>query len=200
MDSNLSVSPPRIVALAGSLRRDSFNQRLVEIAAEGARAAGAEVAVLRLRDYALPIYDADFEADNGLPPDAQALKAAFAGSDGMLISAPEYNGGLSAALKNAIDWISRPEGEETIATLAAFRGKIGGVMSTSIGSWGGIRGLAILRQILSGLYVTVIGEHLAVGQAQAAFDGPSLKNDVQAAIIRDIGRRTALLAAFARGL
>src|SRR5439155_13958578 len=130
---------PRNVALGGSIRQDSSNQRLVEIAADGARRAGAEVTVLRLRDFDLPIYDADVEERNGLPPDASRLKAMFVAADGMLVASPEYNGSLSGALKNAIDWVSRPEGQETVFTLAAFRGKVGGVMSASIGPWGGIR-------------------------------------------------------------
>jgi NAD(P)H-dependent FMN reductase len=194
------MSGASLIALGGSLRLDSFNHRLVEIAAEGAREAGAKVNVLRLRDLDLPIYDADFEDRHGLPPDAKALKATFAAADGMLVASPEYNGSVSAALKNAIDWISRPEGEETIASLVAFRGKVGGVMSASIGPWGGIRGLAHIRQILSGLFVTVIGEQLAIPMAQDAFEGTELKNQAQGRFIRDIGRRTAVLAATARTL
>ena len=192
------MTGPRLVAMSGSLRNDGFNHRLVQIAAEGAREAGAEVTLLSLKDYDLPLYDADFEDLHGLPPDAKALKATFASADGMLIASPEYNGSLTAALKNAIDWISRPEGEETLASLVAFRGKIGGVMSASIGPWGGVRGLAHIRQILSGLYVTVVAEQLAVGMAKDAFDGGVLRNELQAKVIRDIGRRTALMAGHAR--
>ena len=94
---------PRILAFAGSTRVDSFNKRLVKIAASGAQAAGADVTVLDLREVPLPLYDGDLEARQGLPENAKKLRALLIGHDGLLISSPEYNSSITGVLKNAID-------------------------------------------------------------------------------------------------
>ena len=99
---------PRILAFAGSLRRDSFNQKLVPIAAKGAREAGAEVTLIALKDFPLPLFDQDLEAEHGMPENGKKLKQLFIDHDGLLIAAPEYNSSITAVLKNAIDWVSRP--------------------------------------------------------------------------------------------
>lgn len=68
---------PRILAFAGSTRTDSFNKRLIKIAVAGARAAGAEVTLIDLQDYPLPLFDGDLEAREGLPPNGRKLKDLF---------------------------------------------------------------------------------------------------------------------------
>jgi NAD(P)H-dependent FMN reductase len=78
----------KLIALAGSTRKDSYNRRVVEIAAEGARAAGAEVQVLNLKDFDIPFYDPDLEAVEGMPPGVKKLRDLFVESDGYLIAAP----------------------------------------------------------------------------------------------------------------
>ena len=93
---------PKLLAFAGSLRRDSFNKRLVKIAADGARAAGAEVTILDLADFPMPIYDGDLEAKDGLPDHARRLREALKAHSGLLIASPEYNSSVSAALKKEI--------------------------------------------------------------------------------------------------
>ncbi len=98
----------RILAFAGSIRRDSINRRLAQAAARGAEAAGAEVTWLELADWPLPIYDGDLEADSGFPENVIALKDMFDAHDGLLIGCPEYNSSITPLLKNTIDWISRP--------------------------------------------------------------------------------------------
>src|SRR5260370_14472073 len=94
---------PKILAFAGSLRKDSYNKKLVQIAAAGARAAGAEVTYLDLHDLPLPVFDEDLEKADGLPANARRLKDLFLAHHGLLISAPEYNSSITAVLKNAID-------------------------------------------------------------------------------------------------
>jgi NAD(P)H-dependent FMN reductase len=79
---------PRILAFGGSLRRDSFNQKLAAIAADGARAAGAAVTLIALRDFPLPVFDADAEDAGGLPDPARQLKAIFRDHDGLLSASP----------------------------------------------------------------------------------------------------------------
>ena len=82
---------PKILAFAGSTRVDSFNKKLVKIAAAEARAAGAEVTELDLREFPMPLYDGDLEAREGLPPIAKRFQDSVLAHQGLLISAPEYN-------------------------------------------------------------------------------------------------------------
>ena len=89
---------PRILAVAGSYREHSYNKRVLNIAAEGARNAGAEVTVIDLRDFPLPIYDADMQADGAFDANALRLQDVFNEHDGFLISSPEYNGGDSGRI------------------------------------------------------------------------------------------------------
>ncbi len=99
---------PRILAFASSTRRESFNKKLVTIAAQGAREAGAEVTLIDLKDFPLPLFDQDLEAEQGMPENGKHLKKLFIDHDGLLIASPEYNSSLPAVLKNVIDWVSRP--------------------------------------------------------------------------------------------
>ena len=157
----------RILAFAGSARNDSWNKKLVRIAAEGARAAGAEVTDLDLADYPMPIYDGDLEVTEGQPDNAKRLKTLMINSHGFLIASPEYNSGYSPLLKNTIDWVSRPVPEEP--SLLAFAGKVTALMSASPGALGGLRGLAQLRQVLSNIQVLVLPGQVTVPLAQNLF-------------------------------
>jgi NAD(P)H-dependent FMN reductase len=182
---------PRILAFAGSTREASYNKRVVRIAVVGARAAGADVTLVDLRDFPMPLYDADLQAREGLPPNARAFKALMLANEGLLIASPEYNTSVSGVLKNAIDWSSRQEpGEEP---LAAFAGKVAALMSASPGALGGLRGLIHLRAILGGIKVLVLPDQVAVMRAREAFaeDG-SLKDAKQQAAVERLG---AVLAA-----
>src|SRR5260221_2692773 len=98
----------KILALSGSSRRDSLNQKLLERAVLGAREAGAEVTPIRLSDFALPIYEADWETEHGVPEGAQELKALLASHRGLLIATPEHNGGYTPLLQNALGRRRRP--------------------------------------------------------------------------------------------
>jgi chromate reductase, NAD(P)H dehydrogenase (quinone) len=184
------MSVPRILAFAGSLRKDSYNKKLVQIAAVGARAAGADVTYLDLKDYLLPIYDGDIEAATGLPEAAVRLKQMFIEHDGFLISAPEYNSSITAALKNVIDWVSRPQPNEP--SLVAYTGKVATLMSASPGALGGLRGLVHLRSILGNINVIVLPEQIAVTKAHEAFNADgSLKDAKMQASIEGLGNRLA---------
>ena len=157
----------RILAFAGSARNNSWNKKLVRIAAKGARAAGAEVTDLDLADYPMPMYDGDLEATEGQPANAKRLKTLMINSHGFLIASPEYNSGYSPLLKNTLDWVSRPTPEEP--SLLAFAGKVTALMSASPGSLGGLRGLAQLRQVLSNIQVLVLPGQVTVPLAQNLF-------------------------------
>ncbi|MEL6715631.1 MAG: NAD(P)H-dependent oxidoreductase, partial [Planctomycetota bacterium] len=142
----------KLAAFAGSARKESLNRRLLEAAVAIARARGAEVDLFSLAEFQLPIFDEDLEAE-GFPAGATALKERLKAADGFLIASPEYNGGLPALLKNAIDWASRRAGDEK--SLMAFDGKACGLFAASPGRLGGVRMLPHLRVILSGIGVQV---------------------------------------------
>ena len=188
------MSNIRIVAFAGSLRSGSFNKKLIRIAAAGARAAGAEVTEIDLRDIPILLYDGDVERDNGLPPNAKVFKRLLIEHHGFLISSPEYNSAISGVLKNAIDWASRPEPNEP--SLVAFKGKVAGLVSASPGHLGGIRGLAVLRSILSNIGVIVIPTQMAISRANDAFEPDGeLKDERQQAAVESVGAEVASFAA-----
>ena len=159
---------PRVLAFAGSTRTDSFNVKLVNIAAEGAREAEAEVTVLNLKDFPMPLFNQDLEAAEGPPEQATRLKGIMLAHEGLLIASPEYNSSISPLLKNTIDWVSRPADGEPM--LAVYRDKVAAVMSASPGGLGGLRSLVHLRSILSNMGVLVIPDQVAVTQAHSAFD------------------------------
>ncbi len=157
----------RILAFAGSARRESLNKRLLAAAVPFAREAGADVTVVDLDDYDMPVYHGDHEEANGLPPAAQRLREAFLAHDALLIASPENNASVSSALKNAIDWVSRPHGGQN--GLVPYQGKVAALLAASPGALGGLRGLQHLRAILQTLGVLVITEQFALGRAHEAF-------------------------------
>ena len=159
---------PRILALAGSLRAGSYNRRVLAVAADGARAAGADVTAVDLREFPLPVYDADLESASGLPTTVLALRERFRAAEGLLIASPEYNSAISGTLKNAFDWVSRPGPGER--PLECFKGKVAVLCAASTGALGGIRGLASVRLILGNLGVVLLPDQVALPKAAEAFD------------------------------
>lgn len=181
---------PRILAFAGSTRAESFNKKMVRIAAEGARATGVKVTLVDLQDYAMPLYDGDLEAAQGPPAAVQAFKQLMMAHDGFLIAAPEYNSSISAVLKNTIDWVSRPVPDEP--QLVAFQGKVAALMSAAAGGFGGVRSLTHVRAILGNIGVVVLPEQVTLSQAMRAFqpDG-SLQDEGLQARVAGLGARLA---------
>ena len=163
------MSTPRILAFAGSARRDSFNRKLADVAARGASEAGAEVTLVNLGDFDMPIYHGDLEESDGIPAGALAFKKLLLEHDGLLIASPEYNSSISPLLKNSIDWASRAESDDEPA-LAAYRGKVAAIMSASPGGLGGLRGLVVLRMLLQNIGVMVLPGQRAISSAYEAFD------------------------------
>ena len=159
---------PKILAFAGSLRKDSLNKKAVKIAVEGARKAGAEVTYIDLKDFPVPIYDGDIEANEGLPENAVKLQDLMFEHDGFLISSPEYNSGISGTFKTYIDWTSRPREGRNAG--ASYADKYASIMSASPGGLGGIRALPNVRTILASMGVNVLAQDFALSKAHEAFD------------------------------
>lgn len=188
------MAAAKILAFAGSLRKASWNKKLLRIAAEGASAAGALVTTIELSDYRLPIFDEDLEAHEGLPDSARRLKSLFLENQGLLLACPEYNSSITAVLKNTIDWVSRPvPGEQP---LQCFMGKVCGLVSASPGNLGGLRGLVHVRAILGGIGVILLPGQMAVGRAAEMFDeGDQLKDARLRQAVMQVGQDVAAVTA-----
>ncbi len=163
------MGKPKILAFAGSTRNLSYNKRILKYAVEGARHAGAEVTVIDLKDFPLPLFDGDLEKEEGKPENAQKLFDLFLEHHGLLIASPEYNSAISGVLKNTIDWVSRPVPH--MKPLAAFDNKVAALMAASPGAMGGLRGLASLRLILGNIKVIVLPDQVGVPKVADIFDG-----------------------------
>ncbi|SFU85769.1 NADPH-dependent FMN reductase [Halomonas korlensis] len=178
---------PRILVFAGSRRKDSFNKQLAQLCAERIDALGGTASFIDLGDFPLPLYDGDLEAGSGLPDNALALRERLSQHHGLLIASPEYNGFITPLLKNTIDWLTRPhEGE---SGLALFEGKFAAVVSASPGGLGGLRSLALIRQLLNNIGVTVLPDQLAVSNAGDAFSEGRLTDTRQQAKLDGVCQR-----------
>ncbi len=174
----------KLLFFAGSARKESMNKKLAKLAADMAQDAGAQVTHIDLKDFEMPLYDGDVEAQNGIPENAKKLKQLFVEHDGFFIASPEYNSSMPPLLKNTLDWISRPH-EEKEASLIAFNGKIAALGAVSPGGLGGLRGLVPLRMMLGNIGVTVVPSQVAVGSGFQAFDeNEHLKDDRQAGMLK----------------
>lgn len=158
----------RILAFAGSTRKDSLNKKLARATAAIAGEQGAEVTYVDLKDYPMPLYDGDYEVEHGLPEAARGLRALFLSHDALIIATPEYNGSVPAVLKNTIDWLSRKQGDEP--PLACFRGKVALLLGASPGGLGGIRCLGHLSVLLTGIQVMVLPGMKSVPHADKVFN------------------------------
>ena len=178
---------PKILAFAGSLREHSYSKRVVKTAMKGAENAGAEVTYIDLRDYPMPIYNADDHEKDGFHVNAAKLQKLLSEHDGLLICSPEYNGSLSGALKNAIDWTSRQSDE--FKMVEVFKGKFAAIMTESPGVFGGLRCLGHLRTVLSIMFVNVLPTEIAVGKVHEMFDGDGveMRDEKMKKILEDLG-------------
>jgi NAD(P)H-dependent FMN reductase len=184
----------QIAVIVGSTREGSFNRALAKLAIAALEQQGAIVTDVDLATFDLPIYSAALET-NAFPADALRLKSLFAAQDGLLFVSPEYNGSIPPLLKNAIDWASRPTGDESLVALTAYRGKASAVMSASISPFGGLRGLMQLRQILSTIQMLVIPEQVVIPNAHTAFaDNGRLKDALPASLVDMTAARLVAVA------
>lgn len=177
----------KILAFSGSTRCGSFNQKLVQIAALGAKQAGVDTTVINLANYNMPIFNEDLEKKIGFPEKVYEFKKLLIEHNGFLIASPEHNSAFSSLLKNVIDWSSCSETKRE-PPLLAYKGKIAGIMAASTGKSGGVIGLTFLRMLLTNIGVMVLDNQLAIANSYEAFgdDGNLLDAQQQQAVI-DLG-------------
>lgn len=154
----------RIVGISGSLRSGSYNTALLHAAAAEAP-EGTELTVETL--HGIPLYDADLEADEGIPPRVSELKDAMAEADGLLLATPEYNNSMPGVLKNGVDWLTRPPSDigkvfrgKPVAVMGATPGRAGTVLAQN--AW-----LPVLRTLGTRPW---FGSRLLVSGAGDVFD------------------------------
>lgn len=183
---------PKILAFAGSSRKESFNKRILAIAASGASEAGANVTLIDLADYPMPLFNQDLESEKGMPENARKFKRLLIDHDAFIIASPEYNSAFSPLLKNVIDWASRAESDDE-PPLEAFQGKMAAVLSASPGGLGGLRGLVFLRMLLGNIGVTVLPDQETIPHAFEAFnDDGAFIDDEQHQSVMALGRKLAV--------
>ena len=172
-----------LLVIAGSSRSGALSGKLASHAANRHRAGGGTATVLDLRALALPLYDGDLEAAQGMPPGARALQRAFIETDALLLVTPEYNGFPTPLVINAFDWMSRiPAADDHPAGLAVTANRPAALLSSSPGAAGGLRSMNYLRQYLQMAFaMIVVPQQFALGRAHEAFDAAGALRDTGAA-------------------
>jgi chromate reductase len=153
----------KILAISGSLRADSYNMALARAAVELAP-PGVDVELYEGLAQ-IPLYDADWDGEES-PAAVRDLRERVAAADALLVVTPEYNGSVSGVLKNAIDWVSRPAGPDSV-----LWGKTVAIAGATTGQYGAIWAQQDLRRILGIAGARVIDGEVPVARAQNVFDG-----------------------------
>jgi chromate reductase len=189
------MASAKILVFAGSIRTGSYNARLAALAVKELTLAEAEVTLISLADFPMPLYDGNAEAASGPPENAFKLKRLIGLQQGVFIASPEYNASITPLLKNTLDWVSRVrEGKEP--PLAAYKNRVFALGAASNGTYGGMRSLMALRQVLElGCGALVIPEQIAVREAANAFDeSDNLKDERAGNLLKTVAHRLVDMA------
>jgi chromate reductase, NAD(P)H dehydrogenase (quinone) len=185
----------RLLFFAGSTREGSYNKKLAWLARHIASANGIEGVFVDLKDYPIPLYNGDLEAEQGPPLKAQEFKALLGEYQGVFIASPEYNSSVTPLLKNTLDWVTRVRAKGETG-LEVYKTRVFAISGASPGYYGTMRSLLHLRQILEvGIGATVIPQQLALPRAGDAFleDG-SLKDKAQQNLLKGVVEAFAIAA------
>jgi NAD(P)H-dependent FMN reductase len=185
----------RLLFFAGSTREGSYNKTLARLARRIASANGIEGVFLDLKDYPMPLYNGDLEAEQGPPLKAQEFKALLGEYQGVFIASPEYNSSITPLLKNTLDWVTRVRAKGETG-LEIYKTRVFAISGASPGYYGAMRSLLHLRQILEvGIGATVIPQQLALPRAADAFeeDG-SLRDKAQQNMLKGVVEALAVAA------
>jgi len=174
----------RVVGICGSLRKESYTRLAVKVALRGAEEAGAEAQLIDLRDYQLVFCDGGDRGDS-LPKDVVRLSEEVKRAQGILLATPEYHGGYSGVLKNALDLMGFDE----------FEGKMIGLIGVSGGSMGAFGALSALRSVGRALHAWVVPEQAAVANVDEVFDDKrNCKDEAIERRLKAVGRQVAKFA------
>lgn len=174
----VGIETPRVVGLPGSLREPSYTRFTVERALEGAAASGAETELVDLRELDLPFCDGK-EDESDYPEDVFDMRDRVAAADGIILGTPEYHGGYSGVLKNALDLMGFDE----------FEGKMIGLVGVSGGRMGAYGALSALREVGRSLHAWVVPTQALIPRAWSVYDDETgeLEDEDLAERVRDVG-------------
>jgi NAD(P)H-dependent FMN reductase len=174
--------PLQVIGISGSLRHGSYTRMALEHALMGAKEIGAETRIIDLGDYELTFLDG---RDGPYPEGVQRLRADVQRAQGIILGTPEYHGGMSGVLKNALDLMGFDQ----------FGGKMLGLIGVSGGELGAANALNSLRTIGRALHAWVIPQQVIIPKAWASFneDG-SMKDEELEERLKDVGREVARFA------
>jgi chromate reductase len=165
------MAPARVLIVPGSARHQAFSKQTARAALAALERAGAAATLIDLGDFEMPLYHADLEARDGLPPAVRRLQGLIAAHQALVVASPEYNGSMPPLLLNALDWCSRRDPNDRAASgLAIFADKPAALIGSSASWLGGLRALIHLRDLLGYLGMIVLPQQLVVPRANAAFD------------------------------
>lgn len=154
----------KVLAFAASLRAASLNRKLIhQVGSILSSMAGIHVDLADFREFHMPMYDGDLESRDGIPPGGLQLIQRIRKADGLVIAAPEYNGGMPGTLKNAVDWVSRADPDP-------LEGKPILLIGASRGALGAVRGLWHCRVPFEAVGAHVYPHMFGVPRAHQAFD------------------------------
>jgi FMN reductase len=179
-----SSSLIQVAGICGSLRQESFSNMALQVALAGAKEAGAQTRLIDLREYRLIFCDGK-EDESGYPPDVFKLREDVRAAQGIILATPEYHGGYSGVLKNALDLMGFEE----------FEGKMLGLVGVSGGGMGAFGALNNLRAVGRALHAWVIPEQASIPQAWKVFDAAgNLQDSDLEKRLKDVGRQVARFA------
>jgi chromate reductase len=172
MNQSVHREEVHYLVFSASLRSDSLNSGLAALAAKSIRANGGDVDLASMADFDCPSFNQDIQTRQGFPDPAQGLRRRLEACDGFVISAPEYNASMPAALKNSIDWVSRFNPQP-------FNERHALLLSASPSMAGGNRGLWALRVPLEHLGTRVYPDMFSLAQAHLALNADGTIKDPQ---------------------
>ncbi len=175
----------KVVGICGSLRSGSFTRMAVQIALQAAGETGAQTQLIDLRDYDLGFCTGNREDESKLSSDVLRLRREVTEADGIILGTPEYHGGVSGVLKNALDLLGFDE----------IEGKMIGLIGVSGGALGAVHALDSLRTVGRALHAWVVPEQASISQAWKVFDKEgNLKDNGLAKRVKEVGRQVARFA------
>ena len=172
-----------VAGICGSLRPGSYTRRALALALEGAASSGADTRLIDLNEYQLAFCDGNTDATH-YPPDVTRLRGDVRSAHGLILATPEYHGGVSGVLKNALDLMGFDE----------FEGKMIGLLGISGGGLGAINGLNSLRNVGRALHAWVLPDQVAIPHAREAFEDDRFRDASVAKRVNNLGRQVARFA------
>lgn len=160
------MASPKILVFAGSIRTGAFSGKLAAAAAKELALSDADVTLISLAEYPMPIFNADLQKEEGIPESAKKLARQIASHHGVFIATPEYNNSPPPLLTNTIDWVSRIKDDGI-----AYRERVYAFGSSAPGQFGGARALHDVRKLVfNGLGGIILPDKVEVPNAESAFD------------------------------